>query len=1317
VRELRLEVLDYQNLTRWRWRLTGGGGKFLVDHEVRLDSGCWQYEAFTDLLGHLSWHAAPDRRDDDEARIVREVGTWIGTEVFGPVAAALARERPTAVRVIVPDAARGLLFRPLELAYVNGVPLALRDVTLVMQPAGDDSAAGVTTSTGATGAVAGSGDAASAVPAGGRLRVLGLFSLPEGGQPLNLRRERYELVQLVRKIAAGGRSADVRVLQYGVTRRRLQEVLEEAEGWDVIHISGHGRPGELLFEKEDGTRDTVSSRELAEMLDMARERVKLVTVSACWSAALTIEEQRRLLGLPLAEGNRDDRTGGQRDGFEPGVLATELTDRLGCAVLAMRYPVGDEFAIALSGKLYDLLADKGQPLPRAVGLALRHVLADKDGQGGADAKVVRPSALSVATPAIFGGRAVGLTLRAPDREGADSYATGALKMAGIPPQPDRFVGRTGVMARASAALAAESRVPGVLLYGMPGGGKTACALELAYTHEHAFDRLVWYKAPDEGLDITGSLTDFALTLERDLPGFQMIHVLADAAKLAVFTLELTELVERRRALIVIDNVETLLTSGGEWRDERWGKVVGALCAHQGLGRVVFTSRRLPTTGLPGIRVEAVDALSADEALLLARELPHLYRLILGDLPGVDREFSRRQALGVLTIAQGHPKLLELADGQAADPETLAALMAVGDQAWREQGGLPDGFFTSQAAPGQFDIGQATASAADYLHVLDTWTWAVAGGLPPAEQTLFWFLCCLEEPDRRRPVLDGNWAGLWTRLELDGQPPALDRALTAIAAQGLIAVRPETDSKDESYAVHPGVAAAGRAQAGTPFRDAADIETAAYWATVFRYASGENDDGTVHTGLLVLAGLAAVPYLIRRQQWAAAGTMLEHSFVSDPSRANAAAMLPAIQEIAEHEARAAGVLARVLAVLDPAEAERQMRSHVDAAVTRGDYRGASVTTGRLADLCRASGRLAEALNLTEQQAGYTRQAGLGPWTQLAGEARRLQVLSEMGQADQVLAEVRRLRDRMQALPMTPGPDETMTPWNIRETLLGTGRYAARQLERWEDALDLNAASLASMRDRSAPAVETARAMYNDYAPLLRLGRTGEALALLLECRRVFQDARDIQALGNTFSALADTEEARGHGDVAIGLERDALRYKYLAEDVTAIAVGYHNLGNYLRRHARQPAPALACHLAAALIRAITSAEGSEDSIRAAVADLRALGGDSDKDSIRAATPGPGEPRPHAAPLAVAAPASASTAPDAAPYVDVPPVEVPDLCHQVSEASGTDLAGLLAVPASEEDALEQLYQEVVDAVREVASRGDGEGDATVPSGEGG
>jgi CHAT domain/NB-ARC domain len=593
VAELRLEVREFKDLTRWRWMLTDGAGRFVADHEVELDAGCWQYEAFTDLLGYLSWHVAPDSRADGEARAVAEVGAWIGESVLGPVAPALVAARPATVRVVVPEEARALLFRPLELGHANGKPLAVQDVTLVLQPE---------TATGP----AASGGGAAGVPDGGRLRVLGLFSLPEGGQTLNLRRERHSLVQLIRSVAASGKAADVRVLQYGVTRKRLQEMLEEAEGWDIIHISGHGAPGELLLEDARGKPDRVSADELADLLDLARERVKLVTVAACWSAALTAADQRRLLGLPAPDARADAPDSGSSDGGSPdgrspddgfaaGALATELTRRLGCAVLAMRYPVGDDFAIALSGKLYGLLAEKGQPLPRAVGMTLRQ-LAD----------VATWPTLSLATPALFGCRAVGLRLAAPERQGPEEYDPVKLKMAGFPDQPARFVGRTGVMARASATLAAGSGIPGVLLHGMPGGGKTACALELAYTHEHAFDRLVWYKAPDEGMDTHGALTDFALTLERVLPAFQMAHLLADPARLTAFLPQLTELVEQRRVLIVIDNIESLLTSGGQWRDDQWGQVIAALSAHTGRGRLIVTTRRLPeSTEAGGLRTVSV----------------------------------------------------------------------------------------------------------------------------------------------------------------------------------------------------------------------------------------------------------------------------------------------------------------------------------------------------------------------------------------------------------------------------------------------------------------------------------------------------------------------------------------------------------------------------------------------------------------------------------------------------------------------------------------------------------------------------------------
>ena len=61
----------------------------------------------------------------------------------------------------------------------------------------------------------------------------------------------------------------------------------------------------------------------------------------------------------------------------------------------------------------------------------------------------------------------------------------------------------------------------------------------------------------------------------------------------------------------------------------------------------------------------MDALSLDEALLLARDLPRLASLIDGNVPGIERRGALKLARGILNVAQGHPKLLELADSQAA----------------------------------------------------------------------------------------------------------------------------------------------------------------------------------------------------------------------------------------------------------------------------------------------------------------------------------------------------------------------------------------------------------------------------------------------------------------------------------------------------------------------------------------------------------------------------------------------------------------------------------------------------------------------------
>jgi len=641
---LRLEVLDFAGPTRWRWRLTDAdGGRFLADHVVELDSREWQYEAFTALDEYLLWHAAPDRRLASEAQVTAQVGAWIGAQVLGPVGPALAKARQP-VRLEVPAGAEVLAYRPWELAAVGGRPLAMQRVTVVIDQVG--------------------GEVSDKIPVGERLRMLAVFSLPEDASALNLRRERYALAQLVHEFAAAnGRAVQLRVLQYGATRARLEDVLLEEPGWDVLHISGHGLPAGLLLEDDTGRRDLVSSAELVDLLDLTGEQLKLVTLSTCESAAVTAVEHLRLLGLrPPAAVNGADGHG--TDGAAPGdgseqsegslpAVATELVRRLDCAVLAMRFPVVDDFAIALAGSFYQLVLGKGQPVARALGLTMPRVVQDPPTAGA--------PALSVTTPALFGARAADLRLNAPPGQPVVFQAE-QQKLARFDPQPQRFVGRVGPMTRATAALAPRSGRSGVLFHGMAGAGKTACALELAYTHEDGFARLVWHQAPPEGHDIIAALTGFALDLEAQLPGIRLAHLVDDTAALAGFLPALTEFLERQRVLLVLDNLESLLTDTGGWRDQRWDLVIGALTGHGGLSRVVLTSRRRIAGLSAGVLVEAVHALSLTEAVLLAREWPHLRALLDGASRSLDSRQARALAARTLAVVQGHPKLIELADG-------------------------------------------------------------------------------------------------------------------------------------------------------------------------------------------------------------------------------------------------------------------------------------------------------------------------------------------------------------------------------------------------------------------------------------------------------------------------------------------------------------------------------------------------------------------------------------------------------------------------------------------------------------------------------
>ncbi len=1201
---LRLSLTDYAGETRWRWQLADGRGAFLADHEVDLrDDRSPEARAFADLPAEL-W-----RRSGTEppAETLARVGKWMGERVFGPVAAKLATlltPPATVVEVSVPPEAQALLARPFELTHLPGPdgagrPMVERGVRFVYQ-------------------LAGSPPPGPPKPAGERLRVLALFSLPHGEKPLGLRRERVELEALLHRVAqTGGLGIELRVLQYGATRAILGDALEEAAGWDLIHISGHGLEGEVALENVAGDADPIDAEELASLLKPAQGRLSLLTLSTCLSGAASLEAARRQVGLEpprrqaaaaraaeaaaeaSAPGAADDGAaadeslgGGSRqtaaEAVAAGVpqaaalpsLGQQLAAELDCAVIAMRYSVGDDFARRLTLALYDKLLAKRQPLPAALQLALGEAL-----EGGPGTAKALP--LSAVTPILFGRRAAALVLNAPTAP-AEPFELPETGPLGFPEPPPRFVGRLRPMLSASAALAPASPRRGVLFHGMAGGGKSACALELAWRHERGrFRGMVWWKAPDEGQEIDRALTDFALALERQLPGLALVGLVNDSKDFTAKALpRLKSLLRERSLLLVLDNLESLLTSGDRFRDDRWAALILALLDHPGLSRLILTSRRVPAelVGHPALERQAIHALSFPESVLLARELPTLAPLFAE--PG-DRRLLQR----ILAAAQGHPKLLELADGLAGRdrPALEKLLAAAGDD--------PGAFFTA---------GETDREVAEFLHQLTAWTTGVSATLPATPRLLFHFLACLEEEDRLLSVVEPVWPNFLKRLQPDhaaapalatpgqGLAPALDR----LAAAGLVEVErllreapvPEGEEPAAPPArlrLHPAVAAAGRKEAGPGVAAAVDRELGDFYRTWS--AHGLETEMQGGSSLIAFAGLRAAPYLLRAERWEEASTLLEFALTRDRTPATLSAALPLLQRLAaategtDRELIDAGVYAVSLRGAGRiAEAEARARELIYRAEQREAWRVASVMAGELAYLLLNTGRAEEALLLVERKAEFTRRAGLGPWTRLADQNQRLQLLNALGRDDEVLAAVEELRRRMAELPEQGEAREAINPWNVRETILDTGRSAALGLSRWQTALDLSAEVLRAKLARGAGEVELAAARGNDSGPLLRLGRFAEARRLLEACRRTFEAAGEVTLLGKVLGALADLEGEEGDPAGAARYAAAALRYRYQASEPEDCANNHNNLSNHLEHSGAPPAAVLAHRLAAGAI---------------------------------------------------------------------------------------------------------------------------------------
>ncbi|MBN1171069.1 MAG: CHAT domain-containing protein [Micromonosporaceae bacterium] len=812
-----LQATNVVGAHRWRWLLVDEDtGAPLADHDVTLDRENESVEAFEDLYRFVQSRADPARRVASETELVGSVGSWIGSHALGEqIGHEIVNAAPVTVRIQLPKKAEFLAFRPWELAHVDGRSLAARgNISLVFDFSSDSTRA--------------------KAPIDERLRMLAVFSLPAGVSTLGLRRERYELTRLVRRTAARSRRVvEVEVAQYGVTRDRLRDLAASGRGWDVLHLSGHGSAGQFLLERSDGSMDSVTAGELVELLGPLRRRVKLAVISACQSAA-TVAETLRWLDLgelsAETEGHADAETQLFRDGRGAANLARTVISELGCAVVAMRYPVTDEFAISLADRLYDGLFRHGQSLDAALPSAVR-------GAAGACPSAGRP-ALSIGTPAVFGGTAIGLSLTPP--AGKPMLDPTAAVMTGFPSEPDLFVGRSATMVAASRALAAESGRTAVVLHGPAGVGKTTCVLELAYRHARTFEAAVFWRAPQDPGQFGTALASLSDRLEAPWSrfGFAMANQIRTKRDFDRFLPQLTTLLRETGLLLVLDNLESLLTADGTWRDPRWAALMRALTVHDGESRVLITSRVLPADcDRRRMTAVAVPALSRDESLLLAKELPNLRRLLHADAdtpcePGAiaeDRAIARR----ALRLAQGYPQLLMLANGAAGDPAQLADRVSATESAAGVEEPRLEEFLR---------LGRTVLDDEQLVELTSAWTHSATEALAREPRVMLQAFCRREEEDREAVIAEDNWGQLWRRLGYSEDPPAVADALAPLIAADLVRAEPvnsvdlddtvglcdPAESPDANRAgttvrlsINPGVAQA--VHAGTPPEVAAVME--------------------------------------------------------------------------------------------------------------------------------------------------------------------------------------------------------------------------------------------------------------------------------------------------------------------------------------------------------------------------------------------------------------------------------------------------------------------------------------------------------------
>ncbi len=1042
----------------------------------------------------------------------------------------------------------------------------------------------------------------------GSLRVLFVYAAARHSRPLSTRRERREIQRMFEREVYPHRKIEVDFLAHGVTRDQLREQVKVRSGYHVVHWSGHGHRDRLELAGSRGLPDALSGRELLDLFFEAGGFLpRLVFLSACHSGDVEQVKDWQSF-LATARGEEPGARAGFKDFPERDIAIVERPGYTGAAhallqggvpsVIAMRYAIGDEYALALALDFYrSLFVDsETKSASAALTLARKALLA----RGRADA--ARFSAADPATPVLYGAEDPGLRWANERSSSLDTrdrrlHRIAELTLADHP----SFVGRGWELANLGTSFISTARnadaKPVALITGLGGMGKTALAAEAFDLWNQRFEWVLLYQAKPNALSLDSTLRDLHLRLyaERGLyyrhvqvRDADAIHREADSdfngpERTERLIRNLIRALRDEAILLVLDNFESNLKPeqepGGDpaeplWacQERDWDRCL-ALLATELVGapsRVLITCRRqlaaLAGDAAPHCLRVRLQPLAAGEAALYLREHDGLGRMIFGR-----DEAEKALAERLLATSRFHPLLMDrLARLATGGPELREQLLAALDAIEKNHDAtkLPELFATERGGAAEVAyLEDALATSNDEL----------IRGASPQGRRLLWMIAVANEPVELEMIRQ-IWEGP-DLAPLSGHLLAIGLATEEGAAP---------DAKHPALTCHELVCERIQDWIGKHPSDRSDLtENSIRLAYAEQLEAVFSDLQHKNMTAALKAGRRALVYCVQAEAWERLVNFASAVVTGSNDPVLLSSLAPHLKDAAEKAPKGklrwsclaylADVLSQSgspnssLSFYEQAAAEARAVTEASGVGAREAWSGLASILGNWAAALLVNGNLDAARQLHIDSAEARRNAGDPEISILGRELEALRIDVVQGRAAEALPQVesrlarveswwRRHRDG-QLTPEAPNAEV------LARTLIGAldiARKAHSAMEDWEPALRIIDTILEVQHALERPAESIALARMNRANALVRLGRLAEAQAEMEACLEIYRNdpARSAKTLGSIASLLEK------HGDLhqAILLGRRALALHEQLSDPSDRATSHSNLARYLEKSA-------------------------------------------------------------------------------------------------------------------------------------------------------